>query len=428
MQRSLSHSCTPRAATKATTALGLSCMGSAGPISSLVRYFGTAPGSRNDSNGVPEDPFAPRKKFKGLGAGFAKSLHKDISTAQVVAQSTATVAKQVAEEVSDPKSPIGSSTSLGSSVVAAAAGVAAATIPTSCVTATTAKLVPSVLQAPSRRKKSSSECGSNHRENCLLGWSPEQIYKVVSDVEQYQAFLPWCVNSTVESRDELILPPIEGLEQSQQKQQEAVEMKATLDVGFSFFREKYQSLVYMEPMHLIEATLHGKSTLLRELRCTWSFDPIQSSDHLVTALASSAAASTSAGGSSSSSRTAHRFVADLVRDQQLQTTQEVLAILEDEAKRGNCDPIFLAQTKAISQQVSNVRFEVGFDFRNAFHQMSMTSMVMSNVVTVMTKSFESRCQEMYGNPRIPRKVLPLEEVPAGETLADAVRAASTPRK
>lgn len=36
----------------------------------------------------------------------------------------------------------------------------------------------------------------------LFRYSPEQLYAVVSNVQHYQQFVPWCVGSKVLKRDE----------------------------------------------------------------------------------------------------------------------------------------------------------------------------------------------------------------------------------
>lgn len=387
------------------------------------RGFGTAP--HKNSSG----------KFKSLGSGFAKSIHKDISTAQCAAQSTATVAKHMAEEVASSASHLRGSTlpnggttgdnapTLGRSVAASAAGMAAFTIPNRCVTTTSAKFVPAMLVNnlhPGSAVAASRESAANHREHCLLGWTPDQIYSVVADVQNYSAFLPWCVSSSVESSTETQVPLADFMtgsqlvdKEQQQKTVAVVEMKATLGVGFSFLRESYSSHVHLQPGHLIQATLFGKSTLLRELRCTWSFDPIESTDHLLMAMCNS-----SGNGHSSAMSSSHsNQLASFVRDRQLDTAAEVIAALKQGEQDGggvssssqssHSRQQLISHAEAVMRKATNVHFEVGFDFRSALHQ-SMSSMVMSNVVTVMTKSFESRCLELYGPPSMLRKGLPLE--------------------
>ncbi|KAJ9465104.1 Coenzyme Q-binding protein COQ10 [Diplonema papillatum] len=98
-------------------------------------------------------------------------------------------------------------------------------------------------------------------EHLILGWSPEQMYQVVSDVEKYTDFLPWCVDSTVRG----VQVNGEG---------EMVQMDARICIGVSFFKQKYLSSVEFFPPHnRIRATLTGETEgeLLEYLQCEWSF-------------------------------------------------------------------------------------------------------------------------------------------------------------
>ena len=254
-------------------------------------------------------------QLKGLGSEIAKSFQKDFTTAQCAAQSTASVAAKLKSRVS------------GGEVADSGEAATCSVGDTSAATTGNASL--NVL-GKKPLKASRTDNLSVHREHCVLGWSPEQIYTVVADVAQYQAFLPWCVSSSVESVDSEDLAT-------------AREMTATLGVGFSFFREKYTSQVVLDPKFGIHAELRGKSTLLRELHCNWCFGAARREDL----------------------------------------------------------PVGVNPAKC-----ADVSFDVRFEFRNPLHQ-SMSTLVMSNVVTVMTSSFEKRCEALYGPPSIPRKALPL---------------------
>eukprot|EP00775_Hariotina_reticulata_P008466 gene8466-8650_t len=40
-----------------------------------------------------------------------------------------------------------------------------------------------------------------YKERRLIGYSPEQLYEVVSSVQYYNQFVPWCVGSHVLRKD-----------------------------------------------------------------------------------------------------------------------------------------------------------------------------------------------------------------------------------
>eukprot|EP01114_Cavostelium_apophysatum_P009695 TRINITY_DN22932_c0_g1_i1.p1 TRINITY_DN22932_c0_g1~~TRINITY_DN22932_c0_g1_i1.p1 ORF type:complete len:212 (-),score=16.50 TRINITY_DN22932_c0_g1_i1:1-636(-) len=83
--------------------------------------------------------------------------------------------------------------------------------------------------------------------------SPQQLYEVVSSVEKYKDFLPWCVESTILSRDGNV-------------------MEAELTVGFKLFEERYTSRVEVDPNRSVKAT-SASSNLFRSLTTSWTFEP-----------------------------------------------------------------------------------------------------------------------------------------------------------
>ncbi|VUZ40469.1 unnamed protein product [Hymenolepis diminuta] len=64
-----------------------------------------------------------------------------------------------------------------------------------------------------------------YREQRLLGYSSEQMFNIISDVEQYSEFLPWCLDSTIVKTD-----PVKG-------------KLCRLQIGFYPFKESYDSWV-----------------------------------------------------------------------------------------------------------------------------------------------------------------------------------------
>lgn len=66
-----------------------------------------------------------------------------------------------------------------------------------------------------------------HAEKRVLPYQPEEMYKLVAEIDKYQEFLPWCVGSRIkERRDNIVL--------------------ADLVIGFRLFREKFTSRVTLD--------------------------------------------------------------------------------------------------------------------------------------------------------------------------------------
>eukprot|EP00911_Craspedida_sp_UC1_P002362 UC1_evm4s1770 len=83
-----------------------------------------------------------------------------------------------------------------------------------------------------------------------MGWSQEQMYSVVQDVNAYKDFLPWILDSRVTARSP------QGC-------------TADLEIGFAAIRERYTSHVRMQPPHTITAVSHD-SRLFKLLQNHWA--------------------------------------------------------------------------------------------------------------------------------------------------------------
>lgn len=97
---------------------------------------------------------------------------------------------------------------------------------------------------------------SRKREYCgrqLVGHTMEQMFEVVSDVENYYKFVPWCKKSLVVKKAPEFL-------------------KADLIVGFPPINESYTSNVTFIKPHLVKAEcMDGK--LFHHLLTLWRFSP-----------------------------------------------------------------------------------------------------------------------------------------------------------
>lgn len=96
-----------------------------------------------------------------------------------------------------------------------------------------------------------SGLSKKYTERRLLGWTQQQLYDVVADVNQYEQFVPWCQRSQVTlTRGNY--------------------MEAELEVGFKVFVERYTSRITLSPGHSVHSEV-GNSTLFEHLNSTWQF-------------------------------------------------------------------------------------------------------------------------------------------------------------
>lgn len=93
-------------------------------------------------------------------------------------------------------------------------------------------------------------------EHCqckTLGYTPEQMYDIVANVDQYSQFVPWCKKSrTMKSRNG--------------------EVRAELEIGFPPVLERYVSELTYVPNHQVRAVCRD-GTLFRHLETVWRFSP-----------------------------------------------------------------------------------------------------------------------------------------------------------
>ncbi len=91
-----------------------------------------------------------------------------------------------------------------------------------------------------------------HAERRVLPYTPEQMFRLVADVQHYPDFLPWCVGARIRQRSQTLIV-------------------ADLMIGFRMVRERFTSRVTLDAPHRIEASyLEGP---FRYLHSRWLFEP-----------------------------------------------------------------------------------------------------------------------------------------------------------
>ena len=90
-----------------------------------------------------------------------------------------------------------------------------------------------------------------HAEQRVLGYTPQQLYDLVADIERYPEFLPWCLAARLRKREERLIV-------------------ADLVIGFKMIRERFTSRVKLDPeaMRIDVAYVEGP---FKYLNNHWTF-------------------------------------------------------------------------------------------------------------------------------------------------------------
>lgn len=123
------------------------------------------------------------------------------------------------------------------------------TSPSSSTSPTTTPSTP-----PSRRVPIRGEFTRSHFEERIVPFTPQQIYDIVANVDDYHTFVPWCNKSVVTRRvdDRNLI--------------------ADLSVGFRFLSENYTSVITLDPSRAVSADV-PHSNLFEYLINDWEFEP-----------------------------------------------------------------------------------------------------------------------------------------------------------
>ncbi|XP_016344066.1 coenzyme Q-binding protein COQ10 homolog, mitochondrial-like [Sinocyclocheilus anshuiensis] len=92
-----------------------------------------------------------------------------------------------------------------------------------------------------------------YSESRSIGYSTEQMYNIVANVDQYQQFVPWCKKSKV-------------------TRGRNGDMRAQLEIGFPPIIERYTSEVTVIPNHQVRAVCTD-GMLFNHLETLWRFTP-----------------------------------------------------------------------------------------------------------------------------------------------------------
>ncbi|EPS98783.1 hypothetical protein FOMPIDRAFT_1125749 [Fomitopsis schrenkii] len=189
--------------------------------------------------------------------------------------------------------------------------------------------------SPFSQPNGSDSAQQTYNERKILPYQPSQLYNVVTDVDSYPEFLPFCASARVLSR----VPA---------SADKPLTMQAEMSVGFLSLKESYISDVICRPNQSVEVTAASSTPLFRTLKTVWQFQPANS-PHPSSGFPLSGPSSVG-------------------------TSQET---------GGDNGPTL-------------VTLDLAFSFANPVHA-AVSSAFFGQVSRVMVKAFEERCLAIYGS-------------------------------
>ncbi|KAJ1919079.1 hypothetical protein H4219_002234 [Mycoemilia scoparia] len=111
-----------------------------------------------------------------------------------------------------------------------------------------------------------------YNKDAILKYTQIELFQVVSDVNQYHKFLPWCTHSQIFENTRKSQNIVSTIRQANKATVEYTEVEAEMEVGFQSVAEKYVSFVTMEKPWMVNAkALDG--SIFKELNSTWTLIP-----------------------------------------------------------------------------------------------------------------------------------------------------------
>ena len=123
------------------------------------------------------------------------------------------------------------------------------------VTITIISAIPTAATVIQNRRSFLCTSAKRHFERRLMNYSCDELFSVVSNVAEYDQFVPWCKKSHVTRTDN-----------------NTGKLEAELCIGFGILNEKYTSHVAMVKPTTIIATSH-QSNVFEYLKTEWKFAP-----------------------------------------------------------------------------------------------------------------------------------------------------------
>jgi len=106
-----------------------------------------------------------------------------------------------------------------------------------------------------------------YHERKILPYSQKQLYELITDIDSYHRFVPFCTSSKV------LRTSNESTRIDASRDGPSLKKKARLTVGFLAFSESYDSLVTCRPYSSVEAVACSDTPLFNALNTTWRFQP-----------------------------------------------------------------------------------------------------------------------------------------------------------
>ncbi|KAJ3412168.1 Coenzyme Q-binding protein coq10a, mitochondrial [Chytridiales sp. JEL 0842] len=214
------------------------------------------------------------------------------------------------------------------------------------------------VQRAGERLGNGGSKGLSHRERKLFNFSQRQLYNIISDVDKYKHFVPFCIISQVLSK-RFIPPNTQQSSTTPAKNYSKMIMKADLEVGFQAFTERYTSEVTCTFPREVKAVA-SQTHLFKTLITTWKFTPVKPINATAT-------------------KSIPPPPADASRNIDIPPSLATKSI-EDPADYPQC----------------YVDFHIEFEFRSPLYA-HVATIFFNEVSRMMVKAFEERAVRVYGS-------------------------------
>ncbi|OMJ24494.1 Coenzyme Q-binding protein COQ10-like protein [Smittium culicis] len=264
-----------------------------------------------------------------------------------------------------------------------------------------------------------------YTETLELGYSQVELFNVVSNVDEYKNFIPFCVDSKVFAETKKVhFENLGKLDLASGKGDEIEEFVAELAVGFKGLNERYNSVVRCVGNKKVTA-VSNNTKIFKQLTTVWTFTPVVNSNLVDTGNVKVQASEDARGADelnengSKSAVSGEQGVNSTVNagsDPSVVLSEgggdasnaanisflPVNPVIERKKAKAGSSGIVTSNTNdsietvnAHDVNMTQVKFEIEFEFNNFLYSY-FSNLFFDQVCKQMVSAFIGRCKHLYG--------------------------------